>query len=166
MRREVHLDLKPLFVLSMLLVMASLSPVLVSHVEADESNQSQAVSALADAEANVVSAYKAVLKADEAGANVSGLLVRLNEAGGLLTRAHAAYGLGDFDYALELANLCQERLSGFVAESDGLRETAIQDHYRDFFVNVVGSVLGAVGVVCGGLFVWFRLDRRYGKSGS
>ena len=129
-------------------------------------SQSQAVSALENAENIVVSAYQAVSRADDVGANVSGLLVRLNEAGELLTSAHAAYDSGDFDRASELASLCQETLNGFVADADALTEVAFRDRYLDFMLNVGGSILGCVWVVCGGLLVWFYLDRKYGKTGS
>jgi len=158
--------LKPSFVLVVLLVSAHLFFVSVSCAKANESDQSEAVSALATAEVAVVSAYEAVLKADEVGANVSGLLVRLNEAGELLTRAHLAYSLGDYDSALDLAVLCEERLGGFVAEADALRGAAIQDHYFDFLVNVVGSILGTIAVIFGGFVAWSYLNRKYAKTGS
>ena len=158
--------LRTWFVLGMLLFLASLPLVVVPGIGIGEENQSQALSALAEGETAMVSGYQAVLKADDVGANVSGLMVRLNEAGELLTRAHAAYGLGDFDSALELANLCRERLVGFAADADALTEIAVRDQDLDFLVNVVGSIVGSVSVVYGGLFVWFYLDRRYRKTGS
>jgi hypothetical protein len=127
-------------------------------------SQSQAVSALEDADSVVVSAYQVVSRADDAGANVTGLLDQLNEAGELLARAHAAYKSGDFDSALELADLCQERLNGFVADADALTEVAVRDGELDFLVNVVGSIAGSVCVVCGGVLIWFYLDRRYGEA--
>jgi len=158
--------LKSSLVLIILLFFTSLFLVTVPCSNAVAIGQSQAVSALDDAESAVVSAYQAVLKADEVGANVSGLLFQLNEAGELLTRAHVAYGLADFDSALELADLCQERLIGFVADADAVTEAAVRERSFDFLVNVIGSIVGSVGVVCGGLFVWFYLDRRYGKTGG
>jgi hypothetical protein len=152
--------------LGILLGFASLPLVVVTGIEAGEVSQSQASSALAESGAAMISAYQAVSNASAAGANVSALLVRLNEAGDLLTRAHAAYARGDFDSALELANLCHERLVGFVTDANMLMEIAVRDRYSDFLVNVVGSILGSVGVVCGGFFVWFYLDRKYSKNGS
>ena len=158
--------LKSSFVLGILLVLTTLSFAFMPCSSVAAISQSEAVSALDDAEGAVVSAYQAVLKADAAGANVSGLLIRLNDAGQLLTRARMAYGSGDFDSALELAVLCQERLGGFVADADVLTEIAAKDRSLDFWVNVVGSIVGSVGVVCGSFIVWSYLDRRYGKIGS
>jgi len=158
-------DLKSSFVLGILLVLTIPSLAFMPCSSVAAISQSQAVSALDDAEGVVVFAYQAVLRAGESGANVSGLLVRLNDAGQLLTRARMAFGSGDFDSALELAVLCQERLSGFVADADALAEAAIRDRNLDFLVNMVGSFFGSVAVVCGGLVAWFYLDRKYGKLG-
>jgi hypothetical protein len=160
------LALRTWVILGMLLVLTSLPLVVVPGMGAGEVSQSQASSALAESEAAVVSAYQVVANASAAGANISTLLVRLNEAGDLLTRAHVAYGLGDFDSALTLANLCQERLVGFVADANMLMEVAVRDRYFDFLINVFGSILGSVWVVCGGFFVWFYLDRRHEKAGG
>jgi hypothetical protein len=153
-------------ILGMLLFLTSLPLMAVPGMGAGEVNQLQASSALAESEAAVVSAYQVVANASAAGANVSGLLVRLNEAGDLLTRAHVAYGLGDFDSALELADLCQERLTGFVSEADALADVAFRDHYLDFMLGVVGSLLGSLWVVSVGFVAWVYLNRRYGRNGS
>lgn len=158
--------LKPSFIVLMLLVSASSFLTSASCAQADVADESEAVSALATAEAAMFSAYEAVAKADEVGANVSGLLVRLNEAGELLTRARLAYKLGNFDSALDLSVLCEERLSGFVAEADALRGTAIQERYLVFLVNVVGSILGTVAVIFGGFITWSYLNRKYVETGS
>ena len=147
----------------LLLVFASL---LFAPIAFAEVSQDQAASALANAEASVTSSYQAVLKAEESGANVSSLLVRLNDAGWFLARAHLAYDSGDFDSALGFATQSQDKLNGFVADANALKENAIQMHYRDFTVNIVGSIIGAVGVVCVGFFVWFFLKRKYEKTGS
>jgi len=155
--------LKFSFVLMMLLVFASQSYVFMTIAQVSES---EASSALTSAEGAVDSAYQAVSKAEESGANVSGLLVRLNEAGWFLIRAHMAYKSGDFDSVLKFATQSQEKLNGFVADVDALKETAIQEHYLDFMVNVAGSIIGAIGVVCCSFIVWFFLKRKYEKVGS
>ena len=128
--------------------------------------QGQAASALAAAEQSVNSAYQAVFNAEESGANVSSLLVRLNEAGWLLSRAQLAYNSENFSSSQQLANQSQEELNGFVADANALKETAMRERYLDFMVNVVGSTVGAVGVVCASFFVWFLLKRKYEKAGN
>ena len=153
------------FVFVFMLLFAAASQFFVS-VTVAESGEGEAASALVSAEGAVVSAYQAVLEADEAGANVSGLLVRLNEAGEFLTHARMAYRVEDFDSALDFAVQSRERLNGFVVEADALRGAAMQEHYWDFMVNVAGPIVGAIGVVCGGIVVWFFLKREYERTGS
>lgn len=55
-------------------------------------------------------------------------------------------------------------MSGVVVEADDLKEAAMQERYWDFMVNVVGSIVGATAVICGGFVVWFFLKRKYGKA--
>jgi len=126
----------------------------------------EAGAVIAEAEEKIVICYRAVSDADRVGANITGLLVVLNEAGDLLSRAKLAYKLGDFDYAVSLALQSQERLSSFVDEADVLRGAAMQARYWDFMVNVVGSIMGAVAVVCGGFVAWIVLKRRHSQAGS
>jgi hypothetical protein len=126
-------------------------------------DEADAGSAIAVAEDGIVVCYRAVAGADEAGANVTGLLLTTNEAGDLLSRAKLAYKMGDFDSAVSFAVQSQEKLNGLEAKADVLRENAMQQGHWDFMVNVVGSIVGAVVVVCGGFVVWFLLKRRYEK---
>jgi len=117
------------------------------------------------AESEVLSCYSAVFEAEKAGANVSGLLVVLNEAGGFLSMAKFAYQGGDFDSAFNNASLCLSRLAGFVDHADVLRVEAEQAAYYDFMVNFVGSGVGALCVVVCGFVVWKILGKG-GKAGE
>ena len=125
----------------------------------------EAGSAIAVAEERIVVCYKAVADADEAGANTTALLANITEAGWLLSRAELSYKMDDFDSALYFADQSRESLNGLDIEADVLRKDAMQQRYWDFMVNVVGSAVGAVVVVCGGFVVWFLLKRRYGNAG-
>ena len=154
--------LKFSFVLLVFLGLASQFPVSVVLAQASEA---EAASALVTSEDSVISAYQALSNASEAGANVSSLLVRLNEAGWFLSRAQIAFKSGDFDSALEYAAQCQEKLNGFAADADALKENAIYEHYMDFLVNVAGSIVGAVSIVCVSLISWFFLKRKYARAG-
>jgi hypothetical protein len=155
----------PKFSIALMLLLVLASQFLVSMTEATVS-ENEATSALTNAENTVNSAYQAASKAEESGANVSSLLVRLNEAGLLLNRAHMAFKSGDFDSTLTFATQSQEKLNGFVADADVLRENAIRDNYLDFMINVVGSIIGFAGTVCAGFLVWLFLKRKYEKIGS
>ena len=129
-------------------------------------DEADATSAIVVAEERVVVCYRSVADADEVGADTAALLAVLSEAGELLSRADLAYKMGDFGSAVNFSVQSREMLSGFVVEADVLRRTAMEQRYRDFMVNVVGSVVGTVVVVCGGFVVWFLLARKYGKTGS
>ena len=112
------------------------------------------------AEGEVLSCYNAVFEAEKAGANVSELLVVLNDAGGLLSKAKLAYDYGDFNSAFTYAEECISRLEGFLGQADSLRLEAEQAAYYDFMVNFVGSGVGGLGVVVGGFVIWKFLKKR------
>lgn len=151
------------FVSMMLVIFAS--PLLAPAALAD-AKKDQAASALASAQDSVASAYQAVSRAEEARANVSSLLIRLNEAGSFLARAQLAYQSGNYNSTMEFAAQSQQKLNGFLADVDSLREAAIQEHYVDFMINVVGSTIGSMIVVCLSFLVWSFLKRRLNKDGS
>jgi hypothetical protein len=139
-----------------------LLPVFIVRVNA--SSEETAALAITEAEETVASAYEAVLEAEKAGANVTNLLNVLNEAGILLSKAHLAYDMGDFDSARDFAVWCKGNLTGFVDEAEALKQSAIQRRYWDFTVNVVGSAVGAVAVVVGGFASWTFLKRKYERG--
>jgi hypothetical protein len=122
--------------------------------------EDDARSAIVAAENKITDCYRAAVDAEKAGANITGLLSTLNEAGGLLSNATLAYSMGDFDSANDSAVRSQARLDGFVAEADALRESAVKASYWDFMVNVLGSIVGTVVVVCSGFALWFFFKKR------
>ncbi len=129
----------------------------VFAVDDDEMN---ARTAIANSENEVLSCYGVVADASKAGADVADLLNILNEAGMLLSRAKLAYAMGDFGSAVTFANQSMLELNGFITEADALKKTALQQGYLDFMINVVGSVIGAVAVICGGFAIWFLSKKR------
>ena len=66
-------------------------------------NQEVAASSISEAEGLMAKAYEAVLDAENADADVSGLLVRLNDAAELLSWAHMSFDVRDFDAASGLS---------------------------------------------------------------
>jgi len=150
--------LKFSFVLMMLLVFASQFYVSVTIAQVSES---EASSALTSAEGAVDSAYQAVLRAEEAGANVSGLLVRLNDAGELLAKAKVAYRLGDFDEAARFANL-SGNIGGEVQNAAvELKDSAWVASVQRRWFTMTGSIISVVGVVFGSFWGWSFFRRRY-----
>jgi hypothetical protein len=124
------------------------------------SSETDARSAFAEASQRVNTCYSAAADAAKAGANVTGLLVTLEDAGMLLSKAELALVKGEFDSASTLAHLCEERLVGFEDGAAGLRDSAVRAGFLDFAFGVVGSAVGSVLVVVVGVVVWFWLKRR------
>jgi len=123
-----------------------------------------ASSAIVQAQQRIEVCYSAAADAENAGANVTGLLSVLNESGWLLSRASLAFQNGDYDSAYTLAVQSNSTLTGFEAQATSLKNTAEQQGRVDFWVDIVGSTVGTFVVIFGGVLLWFYLKRRYEKS--
>ena len=128
------------------------------------SSETDARSAVAEASQRVNTCYSAAADAAKAGANVSDLLLTLNEAGGLLSKAELALAKGEFDSASTFAHLSEERLVGFEDVAVGLKDSASGFRTLDFAFGVVGSSVGAVLVVVLGFLLWPFLKKKYGPK--
>lgn len=157
-----HAGIVTLLLITALLMSSSSCLVFPAHakVSMSVSIEPDVASAIADAERRIILCYQAIAAADNVGANVTTLLARLNEAGWQLSMAQWAYEQGDLDSARSYTLLSQQKLEGLAAEAEISKETASDQQYRDFMVNVVGSVAGALVVMCGGFGVWSLLTRR------
>jgi hypothetical protein len=116
---------------------------------------------VAEAEEVLVLAYDAVLEAEEAGANVSGLLDRLSLSGGYLAEAHVSVRLGNSENASRFAGLCVEAGDEVEGEAVLLRDEAARLERADVLVRVFGSAAGVVIVVVSGFVLWEIFKRRY-----
>ncbi|MEM2338379.1 MAG: hypothetical protein QXP06_07290 [Candidatus Bathyarchaeia archaeon] len=123
-------------------------------------SQKDAEVAVQFAESKLLDCYRVVYEAEKAGANVSGLLKVLNEAGWLLSRAKLAYSNGDLNLAYEYALNCSQKLEGIASQADNLRLEAEHAGRMDFLINYVGSAVGSLAVAVGGYAVWILLKRR------
>ena len=113
------------------------------------------------AEGDLASAHVAVVEAEASGADVSGLLARVEAASGFLADAHNAYRLGDFDSAYLYAQYCIDEVDGIAGEASGLKVEA-EDAYgrRLFSTAAVSSVVLSVFFVSS-LVCWRFLKARY-----
>jgi hypothetical protein len=118
---------------------------------------------VAEAEEALVLAYDAVLEAEEAGANVSGLLGRLNVGGEYLAEAYVWVRLGDSEKASRFAGLCVEVVGDMRGEAVGLREEAHGWWVLDVIVRLIWSVFGLIVIVVVAFVVWRVFRRRYLK---
>jgi hypothetical protein len=106
-------------------------------------------------------AFEAVLAAENAGANVSGLMVKLNQAGVFLAQAEMAYRNGDSDKATENAKQCLITLQGVSDEASASRDSALTNNQQVFWQSVTISTIGAVAFLVLLGFIWRWLSRRY-----
>ena|GEM_PF-2488347 len=147
------------FVIIFLALSAFISPPFVLRTHA--SSQVVAASAIEKAEGVVASAYEAVLEAEEAGANVSALVARLNEAGDLLTQAHVSYRRGDFVSTARFADLCGEIGEEVRIKALELRDLAIEEAGQRFRWTMIESIVGVVAILCLSFLGWRAFKRRY-----
>lgn len=148
--------MKTLFVASSLCILLLLSSMTACVVN----SENEAATKIGEAENALNSAYEAVLEAERAGANITGLLDNLTEASELLFEAKWVLSSNE-SAAVDFAVESQARLNGFLVKADTLRVAAAQQLYWDFMVNVVGSIIGSVAVIGGGFIVWAVLKKKY-----
>jgi hypothetical protein len=137
--------------------------VLPSSVLASET---EAAASIASAKQQIVNCYQAARGAESAGANITSLTAVLDDAGMLLSNSELAYSKNDFDTALSLAIQSRESLNNFVPQANTLKEIAIQQRNLDFWVNIVGSVVGTFAVLGIGAAIWLLLKRRNAQTGE
>ena len=126
--------------------------------QADETTATMAIS---KAENGLASAYEAVLEAENVEANVSGLLVRLNEAGSFLADAEMCYRIENFSGAVYFAGLASVSLSGLEGEAVELANFAGVDRGQKLSWTVAGSFFGVFLVVFAGFLGWGFVRERY-----
>jgi len=149
--------LKFSLVLVMFLILASEFLMVAAFAAVSED---VAVSALRDAKGVVVSAYQTVLEAEEAGANVSGLLARLNEAVGVLSLARKAYAVGDFEETAFLADSSRDIGSEVEHEAVMLKNQALSEGLQRMVFSVIASVVSVVLIAAGSFWFWQFLKKR------
>lgn len=125
------------------------------------SNQEVALSNISESEQSMAHAYDAVLDAERVGANVSGLLVRLNDAAGLLSESHMAFEAGDFEEAIRFAELSIEVGSEVGSEAELLKVKANNASVNRTWWFMFGSVLGVSFVLIASLLGYRYFKRRY-----
>ena len=121
----------------------------------------EAAARIAQADDSVRQAFVAVSDAAGAGANVSGLVSRLNGAGGLLVQANTAYRVGDYENATVFAGECISSVDGVVQEASDLKATAESDRLSQLGWGASFSSVGLSLLFVVGLFGWRFVRNRY-----
>jgi len=123
-------------------------------------NQEVAASSISEAEGWMAKAYEAVLDAERVDADVSGLLVRLNDAAVLLSEARMSFDVGDFEAAAGYVESTSEVGCEIVDEAELLKIEAANARVYSSWIFLAISVVG-VSVVVVASVVGYRFFKRY-----
>lgn len=121
----------------------------------------EAVSAVDGAEEAVAAAYGGVWEAERAGANVSRLLTRLNEAGAYLALARMGLTVGDFEAAVDNAGFCVGIVDGVVEDAGALRDRAVKEWGARSGMTLSMSVVAVLTVAAICWLGWNLFKERY-----
>jgi len=120
----------------------------------------EASAAVADAEQSLHIAFRTASDAEGAGANVSALMERLNQAGDALTEAGVALAAGNYSDAVEKAGASRGLADGVSGDAGVLKSDAVS-RASGWWVTVSFSVVDAAAFVVVLFLVWRGLRRGY-----
>ncbi|KON33601.1 hypothetical protein AC477_01380 [miscellaneous Crenarchaeota group-1 archaeon SG8-32-1] len=121
------------------------------------SDSEDATVVISNAEAFLSGTFEAILEAEQAGANVSLFLSRLNLGGEYLNEANVLYSAGAYDDSILFANLCIETVNDIRTESIEL----VGKVETDFSSKLFWSIFGVLIVGIAGFVTWLFFKRNY-----
>jgi len=121
----------------------------------------EASSSVGEADVAVRQAFNATLDAERAGANVSGLILRLNEAGGILAEAEIALGNGNSSEAASKAGQCIGIAQSVKSDADVLKASALDEAQTVFWASLTFSVVSITAFAVVLMLVWRWFKRGY-----
>jgi hypothetical protein len=127
------------------------------NVNASEEEVSSAIGKAEDA---LKLAFRAVLEAEEAGADVSHLIFKLNMACADLVGAKNAYRAGNFSDAFIKVEQCSALVDGVIREASNLRNAAFVEAKSTFLSTLIFSVACTAIFLVLLTLIW-SLFRRY-----
>ncbi|MCJ7719729.1 hypothetical protein MUO69_07360 [Candidatus Bathyarchaeota archaeon] len=119
----------------------------------------EAFSRITSADDALKLAFKRVLEAEEAGANVSSLMSDLDEAGESLAEAEVAYRNGNLTGAAGLADSCSALAGTVSVEALALKDSALADSQQAFESTFIFSTGGVAVLVEVLILSWFWFKR-------
>jgi hypothetical protein len=118
---------------------------------------------ISEAEQALATGFEAALDAEEAGANVSSLLVKLNEGGAYFSAARMAFEDGNFSEADRLSGLSYSISVQVESDAQILKAEAINAAFNRFRLYLTSSAVAMVIVVVATFFGYRLLKKRYFK---
>jgi uncharacterized membrane protein YhaH (DUF805 family) len=132
---------------------------LLSYVSPYAKGADDASGSVENAKFAVGQAFNAASDAERAGANVSGLIVRLNEAGAVLVEAEIALGDGNSGEAFSRAGQCVGIAESVRTEAVALKTSTLDKAQTIFWMYLTFSVVSIAVFVSVLVLVWRRLKR-------
>jgi len=124
----------------------------------------EAFSKITSADDALKLAFKRVLDAEGAGANVSSLMSDLDEAGEFLAEAEISYRNGNLADALGLADRCSGLAEAVSIEAVALKDSALADSQRVFQSTIIFSTGGTFAFVAVLVLSWFWFKRAHARK--
>jgi hypothetical protein len=125
----------------------------------------EARTAVATADGALRAAFESVQDSEKAGANVSGLISRLNDAGVALTSAETALQMGNYSDSLSNAASCKTLAESIASDAVKLKEESSLAGSWPFLINLFVLPYAVAGVfVVVLLLVWSRFKRSYNRK--
>jgi len=125
------------------------------------SARDEASSAIGDADNALRHAFEAILEAERAGANVSGLIARLNEAGLFLAEAEIELRGGNSSGAVSEAHTCFVMTESIIEEASSIKASALAERRESLWQTMLFSLTGSTSFIVLLLIVWILLKVRY-----
>ena len=123
--------------------------------------QDEAALALERAETALASSYRAVSEAEKAGANVTALLRKLNDAGLLLDKARLEYGIGNSSGSIYFAEISYNVSAETMLGATQLRDLTNSETAKRFWLTVLASSASIGIIVLMSFIIWGRFKRWY-----
>jgi hypothetical protein len=124
----------------------------------------EASSSVGEADVAVRQAFNATLDAERAGANVSGLILRLNKAGDALREAENALRDGNSSEAAGEAGQCIGIAESVRSDADVLKASALDEAQTVFWTSLTFSVVSIAAFAVILVLVWRWFKRRYTRK--
>ncbi|MCW3996531.1 MAG: hypothetical protein NWE98_10360 [Candidatus Bathyarchaeota archaeon] len=141
---------------ALLIIALSLVPTVAAE-------RSSAQTAIADAKNTLKNCYEAAKQAENAGASVEPLMVTLNDASALLSKADLAFASEDYSLAYNYAKQSQNKLSGFLAQANALKDSAAENRNQNYIFTLF-SAFTSLGILFSGVVAWVILNEKERRS--
>jgi len=145
--------------LGVLLIIAFGTSFFTMHFAVAQTDQT--ASKLQAANNAVEQAFNAVLDAEKAGANVTGLLAQLNDAAGILAQAENSFRAGDSNTAATQADSVLPIAQEVTISAQDAKQTALVSVPNAFWFTIAFTEIGAIVLVLALFLVWRRFKRSY-----